>query len=102
MSATDFSSHDVRFRRTGEDECKIVVHGETVGAVHRHTSHSQAEHPFDYAIHLYDASGAPRLVDRRSQIRLAVADWLWTANLVPVLFDPMLAPPAPTSRASAS
>ena len=31
MSSSGFSVSDVRFRRTGDNECDIVVHGQTVG-----------------------------------------------------------------------
>ena len=33
MSSANFSIHDIRFRRSGDDECDIVVHGHTVGTV---------------------------------------------------------------------
>ena len=35
MSSCGFSIHDIRFRRTRDDECAIVVHGQTVGTVMR-------------------------------------------------------------------
>ena len=35
MSSCDFSIHDIKFRRRLDDECDIVVYGETVGTVTR-------------------------------------------------------------------
>lgn len=98
----DFSIHDVRFRRTAKHECKIVVFGQTVGAVHRHADRGPPDHPGCYAIQLYDTDEAPRFVDRRGQIRLAIADWLWTGNLVPIHSHHPHAAYAPPARAPAS
>ena len=84
MSATEFSIHDVLFRRTGDDECAIVVFGENVGTVVRLRDRDDPSDAWRYIVRLLrDPAGARRLA-RRSQIRRAAADMLWDRGLVPV------------------
>ena len=92
MSATDFSISDVLFRRTGDDECSIVVFGENVGTLVRVRDNDRPDDPWHYVIRLLGDPAGPREVDRRSQIRLAAADMLWERGLVPGL--PAPGPPA--------
>ena len=98
MSATDFSISDVLFRRTGDDECSIVVFGENVGTLVRVRDNQRPDAPWSYVIRLLGDPAGPREVDKHSQIRLAAADMLWDRGLVPGL--PALPPPtAPLAAA---
>ncbi len=59
------SIHDVRFRRAAHDRCRLVVRGQTVGAV---TRVPDGDRPGDmdslaYRIDLFDSSRGPRFVD---------------------------------------
>ena len=86
----DFSIHDVRFRRTARHSCWIVVRGHTVGDVQLVPPPADPADPrFGYRIALHDAGGEPCFVRQRSQVRLAIADWLWNDDLVP---EPLPAP----------
>lgn len=85
----DFSIHDVRFQRSAGDECAIVVFGRTVGSVQLCPNAYDPERPASYSIALFDSENPARRVQRRTQVRLAIADWLWEERLVP------LEPPAP-------
>ena len=98
MSATDFSISDVLFRRTGDDECSIVVFGENVGTLVRVRDNDRRDDPWSYVIRLFGDADGPREVGKRSQIRLATADMLWTRGLVPGL----PAPPPPTAALAAA
>lgn len=91
----DFSIHDVRFRRTAADRAEIIVHGHTVGDVSLVPPPDRPGHPQDprYRIDLYDGAGGPCYVHRRSQVRLAIADWLWNDRIVPPRIDPAILPP---------
>ena len=89
----DFSIHDVRFQRTADDECSIVVYGRTVGAVRLCADAFDPERRPSYSIALFDSDNPARRVERRAQVRLAIADWLWEERLVPA------APPVPASPA---
>ena len=81
----EFSIHDVRFRRAGTQRCLIVVHGQTVGDVQLLPAPDRPDAPdgLAYRIRLYDSPDAARLVHRRSQVKLAIADSLWQGRLVP-------------------
>ena len=85
---SSFSIHDVRFRRSGENECAIVVYGETVGTLTRHRDPCIADESRYYVVHLHDDPRGPRQVEHRGQIRLAAADMLWERDLVPPLPPP--------------
>ena len=80
----DFSIHDVRFQRSAGDECAIIVFGRTVGSVQLCPDASDPERPASYSIALFDSENPARRVERRTQVRLAIADWLWEERLVPV------------------
>lgn len=81
----DFSIDDVRFQRTAEHACWIVIHGQTVGDVQLVPITADAATPDDYQyrIELYAAGDEPCFVCRRSQVRLAIADRVWENGLVP-------------------
>ena len=83
MSSADFSVHDVMFRRTGDDECHIVVFGETVGSVMKRADIASPDGGFFYAAHLRDDHRGPVLIDRREQVRPAIAALLIERDLVP-------------------
>ena len=84
MSSCDFSIHDVRFRRRLDDECDIVVFGETVGTVTRRPDiASPVSDRFYYALHLFDDRRGPRLVDDRVAVKPTVARMLVDRDLVP-------------------
>ncbi len=99
MSATDFSISDVLFRRTGDDECAIVVFGRDVGTLVRLREHDRPDSPWYYVIRLLGDPAGPREVDRLGKIRLAAADMLWDRRLVPGLAPPRRGtePPPPPS-----
>ena len=97
----DFSIHDVRFRRAGEHRSEILVYGQTVGDVVREPDPGNPHEPFSYRIDLHDGADGPRTVQRRSQIRLAIADWLWNDKIVPPRIDAAARPsPRPAARAA--
>ena len=83
MSSCNFSVHDVRFRRCGEDECTIVVYGQTVGTVTRRTDCTTPNGAPFYVIHLYDDWRGPRQVDDRHQVRAVTAAMIDERDLVP-------------------
>ena len=89
----DFSINDVRFRRTASTRCLVIVHGQTVGAVERIADPSDPVDPAfsRYRIELYDSANGPCFVHHRSQVRLAIADWLWNDDIVPTPMPPALA-----------
>ena len=86
----DFSINDVRFHRTAANRCLVIVYGQTVGDVQRLSDPSDPADAdlFRYRIDLYDGANAPCFVNHRSQVRLAIADWLWNDNIVPTPFAP--------------
>ena len=60
MSSSDFSARDVRFRRTGDDVCDIIVYGQTVGIVTRRPDIAAPDGGgWFYAVHLYDDRRGP-------------------------------------------
>ena len=83
MSSANFSFHDVRFRRRGDDECDIVVHGRTVGTVTRRPDIASPDGGWYYVIHMYDDCRGPKQVDHRAQVRGTVAAMLTERDLVP-------------------
>ena len=83
MSSCNFSVHDVRFRRCGEDECTIVVYGQTVGTVTRRTDCTTPNGARFYVVHLYDDGRGPRQVDDRHQVRTVAAAMIAERDLVP-------------------
>ena len=97
----DFSIHDVRFRRTCENRSRILVYGQVVGDVVREPDTDNPHEPFSYRIDLYDGAERPCTVRRRSQIRLAIADWLWNDKIVPPRIDAATRPsPRPAAHAA--
>ena len=75
---------DILFRRSGDDEWFIVVHGETVGTVTRRPDIAAADPDrFYYAAHLCDDHRGPRLIDDRREVRPTVARMLVERDLVP-------------------
>ena len=86
MSSTGFSIHDVKFRRRLDDECDIVVRGETVGTVTRRPDIADPDGAGVYfALHLVDDHRGPVLVDDRDAIKPTVARMLVDRNLVPAV-----------------
>ena len=85
MSCADFSLHDVMFRRTVDDQCDIVVFGETVGTVMKRPDLASADpkRAHFYAAHLWDDARGPVLIDRREAVRPTIADMLLKRDLVP-------------------
>ena len=84
MSSCDFNIADVRFRRRLDDECDIVVFGETVGTVTRRSDiASPVPGQLYYALHLFDDRRGPRLVDDRDAVKPTVARMLVDRDLVP-------------------
>ena len=85
MTHPEFSIHDVRYRRSSEHECQIIVYGRTVGTLTRVPDFSAGagEEPSSYVIGLHDDRRGRRQVHHRAQIRLATADMLWDRGLVP-------------------
>ena len=68
-----FSIHDLRFRRRSDDECDIVVYGQTVGTVMRRPDIANPDGGRFYVIHLYDDRRGPKQIDDREQVRSAIA-----------------------------
>ncbi len=83
MSSCGFSIHDIRFRRTSDDECAIVVHGQTVGTVMRRPDIANPDGGFFYAVHLMDDFRGPRLVDHRHEVRPVAAAMIAERDLAP-------------------
>ena len=84
MSSCDFNITDVRFRRCLDDECDIVVFGETVGIVTKRPDiASPGPGRSYYALHLFDDHRGPRLVDDRDAVKPTVARMLVDRDLVP-------------------
>ena len=96
----DFSIRDVRFRRTDLHKCQVIVHGQTVGEVNRTPDPFDPAAPYglQYRIDLYDGANGPCFVHHRSQIRLAIADWLWSDGIVPAPLAPTIASAANQPR----
>ena len=63
MSKCNFSVRDVRFRRAGDDECHIVVYGQTLGMVTRRSDIANPAGGSFYVLHMYDDVRGHRLVD---------------------------------------
>ena len=82
MSSADFSVRDVKFRRTTDNECDVVVFGETVGSVMKRADIANPDGGFFYAAHLRDDHRGPVLIDRRKQVRSTVADMLIERDLL--------------------
>ena len=89
MSSCGFSIHDIRFRRTRDDECAIVVHGQTVGTVMRRPDIANPDGGFFYAVHLMDDFRGPRLVDHRHEVRSAAAVMIVEHDLAPWIPPPV-------------
>ena len=83
MSSADFSVNDVMFRRTGDDQCDVVVFGETVGSVMKRPDIASPDGGWYYAIHLADDYRGPRQVDDRDAVRATIAAMLIERDLVP-------------------
>ena len=78
-----FSIGDLRFRRRGDDECDIVVYGQTVGTVMRRPDIANPDGGSFYVIHLYDDRHGPTQLDNRDAVRSAIASMLVERDLVP-------------------
>ena len=90
MSGTGFSITDVRFRRRLDDECDIVIHGETVGTVTKRRDIADPDGDrFYFALHLFDDHRGPVLVDDRDAIKPTVARMLVDRDLVPGTSPPV-------------
>ena len=83
MSSCDFSIHDIRFRRRLDDECDIVVFGETVGTVTRRPDIASSAGGWYYVVHLRGDHRGPRTVDDRDAIKPVIARMLVDRDLVP-------------------
>ena len=90
MSGRDLSIRDIRFRRRLDDECDIVVFGETVGIVTRRPDIADPDGEGVYfALHLYDDRRGPKLVDDRDAIKPAIARMLADRDRVPAAPPPV-------------
>ncbi len=90
MSSCDFSIRDIRFRRRLDDECDIVVFGETVGTVTRRRDIADPDGAGVYfALHLYDDRRGPKSVDDRNAIKPAIARMMADRDLVPAAPPPV-------------
>ena len=79
-----FSIEDIRFRRTGDDECSILVHGEDVGTLSRRPDVASDDPGRVYFVaHLWDDPRGPRHIDDRGAIRRTIATMLIERDLVP-------------------
>ena len=92
-----FSADDLRFRRRGDDECDIVVYGQTVGTVMRRGHIANPDGGSFYVIHLYDDRRGPMQLDDRDRVRSAIASMLVERDLVPST-PPPVHPDYATSR----
>ncbi|MDE0342997.1 MAG: hypothetical protein OXK82_07510 [Deltaproteobacteria bacterium] len=88
MSSADFSVNDVMFRRTSEDECRIVVFGETVGSVMKRQDVAKPDGGWYHAAHLWDDPRGPVLIDDRDAVRDTIAAMLIDRDLVPSTTPP--------------
>ena len=84
-----FSMHDVKFRRSGEDECDIVVYGQLVGVLTRRPDYGTFDREHVYVVHLYDDYKGPRPVQHRRDIRRTAAQMLTERDLVPLRPPPV-------------
>ena len=90
MTNCNFSISDIRFRRRLDDECDIVIHGETVGTVTRRPDIADPHGDrFYFALHLFDDQRGSVLVDDRDAVKPTVARMLVDRNLVPAVPPPM-------------
>ena len=89
MTSCNVSVHDLRFRRTGGDECDIVVHGEVVGTVTRRPDIANPDGCVYFAIHLFDDRS--RRGRRRRSTRRSPGDGSNPSDFLP---------PAPGERSS--
>ena len=83
MSSANFPIHDVRFRRTGGDECDIVVYGQTVGTVMKRPDVAATAGGSFYVVHLYDDHRGPRQVDGRDRVKAVAAAMIAERGLAP-------------------
>ena len=83
MSSCTFSVHDVRFRRSGDDECDILVYDEVVGTVTRRPDIANPDGGDYFVLHLYDDRKGPRQVDDRNEVRSVAAEIIAERGLVP-------------------
>ena len=83
MTSCNLSVHDLRFRRTGGDECDIVVHGEVVGTVTRRPDIANPDGCVYFAIHLFDDRRGPRHVDDRDRVKAVAAAMIAERDLAP-------------------
>ena len=89
MSSANFSIHDLRFRRTGEDECDILVHDEVVGTVTRRPDIANPDGGVYFVIHLFDDHRGPRHVDDRDRVKAVAAATIAERDLVPCTPPPV-------------
>ena len=83
MTSCNLSVHDLRFRRTGADECDIVVYGQTVGTVTRRPDIASPDGGVYFVIHLFDDHRGPRQVDERDRIKAVAAAMIAERDLAP-------------------
>jgi len=83
MPSTNLAIDDLRFRRRADDECDIVVYGQTVGTVVRRPDIANPDGGQYFVIHLYDDRRGPRQVDHRDEVRSTIASMLVERDLVP-------------------
>ena len=86
---SSFSIHDVKFRRSGEDECDIVVYGQLVGILTRCPDYGMSDREHVYVVHLYDDFKGPRRVHDRHDIRPTAARMIAERDLVPLRPPPV-------------
>ena len=83
MSSCDFSARDITFRRSGDDECTIVVYGQNVGSVTRRIDYATPDRSYYFVVHLSEDWKGPRQVGDRNEIRPTAAAMLVERDLVP-------------------
>ena len=81
---SSFSIEDIRFRRIGDDECSILVHGDEVGTLSRRpdVAHDDPGRVY-FVAHLWDDARGPRHIDDRGAIRRTIVTMLIERDLVP-------------------
>ena len=89
MSSCNLSIHDLRFRRTGEDQCDIVVFGQTLGTVTRRPDIASPDGGWYYVVHLFDDHRGPRHVDDLDRVRAVAAATIAERDLAPSMPPPV-------------
>ena len=85
-----FTNDDISFRRTADEECTIVVFGQSVGTLTRRPDVASDDPDRVYFIaHLWDDGRGPKLIDDRHEVRRTIAAMLVERELVPPIPPPV-------------